>query len=189
MSTTVFIWDPNADAFGHAAMQIDSGPYISWWPNPTPPSGKAGGIRNMFGSYAYVNSMKGDRASEGRAPSWASAPIKNLDEAAMQLWWTKFSGCPKGKERGEFQTNSRYNVLTTSCSGVVFNAMVAGGLHKSFLASAIASSCGGIISPPDVKEIAAALSGEIGFFDTTRFLGLNAVIPSDVRDVARVFAR
>lgn len=188
MSITVFVWDPNADAFGHAAMQIDSGPYISWWPNRDRPTEKGRSLY-MFGSYAYVNSMKRDKAAEGRVPSWASAPITNLDEAAMKLWWTKFSGCPIGKERGEFQTNSRYNVLTTSCSGVVFNAMVAGGLHKNFLASSIASSCGNIVSPPDIKDIASALSGELGFLDTTRFLALNAVVPNDVRDAARVFIR
>ena len=189
MPVTVFVWNPNNDAFGHAAMQIDSGPYISWWPNRDRPTSKGQNVGYMFGSYAYVNSMKGDKEAEGRPPSWASSPIKNLDEETIKIWWNKFSGCPKGKERGEFHTNSRYNVLTTSCSGVVFNAMVAGGLHKNFFASAIAASCGNVISPPDVQKIASALSGELGFWDTTEFLTLNSVMPNDARDIARLFTR
>lgn len=182
---TVFVWDPAVDMYGHASMHIQDGPYISWWPGEQTVGKKGSKGGAMLGSYAFVNSMRGDKSSEGRPPTWASAPITCLDEEAIKTWWSKFSGCPPDKLKGEFQTSATYNVLTTSCSGVVFRALVAGGLRKHGLASAIAANLGGVVSPEDVKDVASALSGEMGFWDTARFMAIDAVVPGDARDIVK----
>ena len=189
MAITVFVWNPHVDMYGHASMHIQNGPYISWWPTANASNAKGRNISTMVGSYAFVNTIRDDKASEGRSPSWASAPITCLDEEAIKLWWIKFSGCPKDKESGGFQTTSNYNVLTTSCSGVVFRALAEGGLHKQWLASTIAQNLGTVISPPDIKDLASALSGEMGIWDTAQFMAIDAIAPGDVRDAARYLGR
>lgn len=189
MSITVFVWEPHVDMYGHASMHIKDGPYISWWPTSAASTDLGRKTHPMLGSYAFVNSMRQDKASERRPPSWASAPISCLDEGAIAAWWRLFSGCPPNKARGGFQTASTYNVLTTSCSGVVFRALVEGGLRRHWMASSIAADLGAVISPADIKDLASALSGEMGFWDTAGFMALDSLAPGDVRDVVRYLAR
>lgn len=189
MPITVFTWDPHVDMYGHASMHIHNGPYISWWPTSTASTTAGRKISPMFGSYAYVNNMKGDKASEGRPPSWASAPITCLDEQAIEKWWRLFSGCAPGQEAGAFKTTATYNVLTTSCSGVVYRALMEGGARKNWLASSIAQNLGNVISPIDIKDLASALSGELGFWDTTKFMLTDAVLPGDIKDAVRYLGR
>ena len=84
MAAIVFIWKPHVDNFGHAALHVHNGPYISWWPSGTPASPSAKG--SMFGSQAAASSMRSDKASEGnRIPDWAGGPIKGLDEDKIKL--------------------------------------------------------------------------------------------------------
>ena len=87
MTITVFVWDPHVDMYGHASLHVRDGPYISWWPSPqTEGAGTKLGT-SMLGSRAIASSMRQDKLSEKRIPSWASAPIDCLDEGAISTWW------------------------------------------------------------------------------------------------------
>lgn len=179
MAITVFVWDAHVDMYGHASLSIDGGAYVSWWP-----SGELEGKghtkgNGMLGSRAMASTMKTDKRSEKRIPSWASAPITCLDEDAIGQWWGQQSGRSGtlADEKRDTRSNGRYNVLTSSCAGKVFEALVVGGLHKNPAADAIAGQLGLVISPNDIQDLAAALSGELGFWDTAKF-----AIPTDVRN-------
>ncbi len=179
MTITVFVWDPHVDMYGHASLSVQNGPYISWWPSKQTEGAGAKVGTGMFGSRAIASSMKRDKLNEKRVPSWASAPISCLDEKAISDWWKKLSG-RAGQPIDEKTPNlssGRYNVLTTSCAGVVFEAMVVGGLHKNALASAVASRLGTVVAPNDLKDIADALSGQFGTLDAVKYL-----VPTDVRN-------
>lgn len=179
MAITVFVWDPHVDMYGHASLSVQDGPYISWWPSSQLSGAGAKVGTGMLGSRAVASSMRQDKSSEKRIPSWASAPISCLDEEAIAGWWKKLSG-RSGQpldEKTPKLSNGRYNVLTTSCAGVVFEALVVGGLHKNPLAGALASQLGTVISPDDLKDIADALSGQFGTLSAFKY-----VIPTDVRN-------
>ena len=179
MTITVFVWDPHVDMYGHASLHVRDGPYISWWPSNRVEGAGAKVGTGMLGSRAIASAMRQDKASEKRIPSWASAPIDGLDEAAIAAWWKKLSGrsgLPLDEKTPRF-SNGRYNVLTTSCAGVVFEALVVGGLHKNPMASAVASLLGTVIAPNDLKDIADALSGNFGTLDAVKY-----VVPTDVRN-------
>jgi len=199
VAITVFVWNPSVDAYGHAAMQIAGGPYISWWPSIDLPTISGILTNSMFGSYAYVNTMAEDQGAEKRPPSWASAPITCLDEQAISSWWKKFSGNPRNS--GGYQSLGKYNVLTTSCSGVVYTALLEGGLRRHPMAFAVSANVGAIVSPADVKDVASALSGELGTRSTAKYLQMTAIdylspgqIPvggaiSDLRDAVKYFGK
>lgn len=179
MPITVFVWDPHVDMYGHASLSVDNGPYVSWWPSGQLEGAGAKTGKHLLGSRATASSMRRDKVSEKRVPSWASAPISCLDEQAIALWWKKLSGrsgLPLD-EKSPNLANGRYNVLTTSCAGVVFEALVVGGLHKSALASAVASRLGKIVAPNDLKDVADALSGHFGALHAVKYL-----VPTDVRN-------
>ena len=179
MAITVFVWDPHVDMYGHASLSVHNGPYISWWPSQhTEGLGAKVGL-GMLGSRAIASSMRTDKLNEKRVPSWASAPISCLDEQAISRWWKQLSG-RSGQaldEKSPNLSNGRYNVLTTSCAGVVFEALAVGGLHKSPLASAVASRLGKIVAPNDLKDVADALSGHFGTLNAVKYL-----VPTDVRN-------
>lgn len=180
MSVYVYIWDQHVDMYGHAALSINHSLYISWWPSKAEEGKGSLKGKSIIGSRAISSTMKNDRISEGnRIPSWVSAPIDGLDESSMEMWWYKKIGqkycAPTGKKPS--LTPSRYNVLSTSCSGVVFEALEVGkGFAKFPKAAAIATRAGSVITPINVKDIAAAMSGELGFWDTAKH-----AVPGDMR--------
>ena len=126
----------------------------------------------MFRSDAYASSMEADRIAEGSLPTWASASITCLDEAAIAKWWRLLSG-RSGSRADEKIPNAapggRYDLLYRNCSTVVMEAMKVGGMLKHPEAAAISYSLyNSTVSPLDVRDMASALSGELGFWGMQR---------------------
>ena len=84
MAIIVFVWLPKTGSVGHASM-TGQGFYLSWWPDPNAPHAP-----NSTPDGFYFSGMPGrrlsvgeDKKAEKRIPDYASAPIPELDEAAI----------------------------------------------------------------------------------------------------------
>lgn len=165
MSATAFVWRPYVDNFGHVALKINDGPYISWWPSGTPVGPASKG--SMFGSKAAASSMRKDKQSEGnRVPDWASAPIQGLKEDKIKLWWRDLSphSSHQGPSRhGPVVTNGAYDLRDRQCASVVMEALLVGGISASNNPRAFAiMNNSKIMTPLIVKDIVSAVTGELG---------------------------
>jgi hypothetical protein len=184
MSVTVFVWKPHAGNIGHVTLKVDGGVYVSWWPNPggqgvSPGTlAKKGQVAPMFGSNALASSMAVDIRSEGnRNPDWASAPIKGLDEGAINKWYQQLSPkSPLGPSRHTpLATVGQYSLWNKQCASTVVTALLVGGLGPSRypLAAAILAKVS-YVTPLDVIDIASAMSGEVGTLEAAK----NLITPS-----------
>lgn len=108
---------------GHAAMSLDDGTYISWWPNEavTPESG--------FSSTSFnVHTLEQDLRAEGSSPSLEQS-IRRLHEEVIRGWWVRVA------EKGfaipfTFDNNPKNNFFDlwrTNCSNIVALALRLGG--------------------------------------------------------------
>jgi hypothetical protein len=92
-------------------------------------------------SPGHIHFVNADRLSDS-TPSWASKPIRNLDEGAIIAWWRKIQADPIicygnkkppqkcSNEATNFQpaTNAHYNIMSNSnqCSTTVVAGLLAG---------------------------------------------------------------
>ena len=110
----VYVWMPNEEQYGHAALTLSNGTHISWWPEEEI-SGKKG-MKTKTGPF-YNPSLEDDILSEGRNPD-LTVNIPGLDEAAVMSWWTSLQS-----------SGSKYNVILKNCCHVVLDALTAGGFR------------------------------------------------------------
>lgn len=175
MTVTVFFWQPSLPSVGHVSMAIDGNPYISWWP------------ASKQANAAWAQTFKRDIAMEGRMPTWASEPITCLDDEAMRRWWTKVSGrfdaVANTKQGGQYTQPGAgsYSLMFRNCAHLIVEGLKAGGMMKHAEAAAIAAPLEfKTVTPTDVRDMAIALSGELGLWDQAR---LQMFPPSAARDV------
>jgi hypothetical protein len=141
MPATVFVWDMfkgsagRAPGVGHAALFVESKQgniYVSFWPSMHR-------VDKAIYSPGHIHFVNADRLSDG-TPSWASKPIRNLDEGAIIAWWRKIQADPivnyrnkkpfqkSSNEANNFQpaTNAHYNIMFNQCSTTVVAGLLAG---------------------------------------------------------------
>jgi RHS repeat-associated protein len=109
----VYIWPytgsgPN-DNWGHAALVLNDGTVISWWPGE-PRDMK---IPDIYSAPALPPDLARDQDEEGSRPMIIR--LDNLDEAAIKNWWRKF------------RRSHKWKTLTQNCSTTVAEALDAGG--------------------------------------------------------------
>jgi hypothetical protein len=136
----VYVWDHvrsgNGASWGHAAMLVEQGPYISWWPqaqgrdylvdqdkNPTLAKllGKIIGTTNVYKvRHRAANNYQQDCTTENR-PADTVVLIADgvLDTVAIERWWRGY----------EYETAS-FHVIKKNCSTTVIRALRAGGSDK-----------------------------------------------------------
>lgn len=137
---TVYCWNHvrggQGASWGHSSLQIEGGPYISWWPSDedrsytvdkkkNPMLAKL--MRKFIGTscvykvkHTCNTSLIEDIRAEGERPD-QSAEIADgvLDTNKMSLWWTGY----------QYESAS-YHVIKKNCSTAVIRALRAGGSDK-----------------------------------------------------------
>lgn len=133
MSVNVFTWDmfkfgPHSGV-GHASMHVH-GPqgniYISFWP------AKHATLEAAY-SQGKVHFIRGDKEDDGQ-PSWASKPLRDLNEARIVEFWKAYDSMPGLDYKGSNSANKTktndggkiYNLAIQQCSTVVVGALLAG---------------------------------------------------------------
>lgn len=122
---TLLRWRPHQNSkFGHLALLLDDGTYISFWPDGTP--GKAGGVYS-----GKLHSRQDDLKEYGRDADIKTS-IDNLDEDAIRRWWE------------QEQKNLPWWHWGRSCATEIGHALEAGGMDIDF----------GLIyeSPTDIEQ-------------------------------------
>ena len=113
----VYIWYPSLSAkqVGHAALTLDDGTHISWWPSEKLEGKKSKKNPRDIGSLAE------DIALEGRKPD-TTFTVTGLDEKAIKEWWNAF-----------LDADNKYHLATKHCCHIVMNALKTGGFQcKSY---------------------------------------------------------
>lgn len=137
----VYIWYPTARPiqFGHAALTLDDGTHISWWP-----TGKTEGKKSKKNP-REVGSLDEDIELEGRKPDKAFE-VTSLDETRIKQWWEAL-----------LDTGENYNLATRNCCHIVMNALKAGGfMCKSYAEYAL--------KPRDVESILNDAAAAVALF-------------------------
>jgi hypothetical protein len=129
---TVFVWnmlERSGHRAGHAALLVQR-TYISWWPEDRSDSIHwfRGGRFASFSAPSFNHTIKEDKIAEGRLPSYASPPIRCLNEQKILSWWEnirpKNNSCKISYDENE---NIAYDLTRMSCATIVYKALVAGG--------------------------------------------------------------
>ena len=114
LNAEVYVWNPHVDGYGHAAIKLSDGTYISWWPaGPASSKGEQYWSGRAGGGRTYADDIGPD--GENAAPD-ATYDIGNncLDEARIKTWYnTNFVLNPSPK----------WAVLRNSCSDVAHQAL------------------------------------------------------------------
>ena len=122
----LLIWNQTGSAgkgnWGHVAILLDDGTYISWWPGaPDDPNNpntvyEDGGLH--WARNARLPGYADDVAGEGHGPD-EDIYINSLDEEAMKKWWN------------EFQKNKTWDSYHRNCSNAAMQALQAGGASNN----------------------------------------------------------
>jgi hypothetical protein len=161
---TVLVWYPKPKAVGHAALALESGTYISWWPE-----GEKSGVQSansVSSSISLDKRLEGGKGNPPKIPDYASAPIHGLDEAAIENWWLKVAKRAKVEGHAVRQQPNRisggkYNLFAKNCSDVVLEALLLGGMHKAFpITMAMTNNI--VATPLYIRDLAEAMSGQTG---------------------------
>lgn len=114
MNAEAYVWHPHVDAYGHAAIKLCDGTYISWWP-------VAGGGTDKEqywsgrpgGPHDYATDV--GPGGENRGPDATyDLGCGCLDESKIKTWYDRnFLSSP----------NPRWAVLRNSCSDVAHQAL------------------------------------------------------------------
>jgi RHS repeat-associated protein len=151
----VYIWryTGTKENWGHAAIRLENGTYISWWPGPDNFSGGS----KIFESDAFEPSYARDVQLE-QAPPDVVIRLTNLDEAAIQRWWDDFQ-----------KKTKKWKTVRQNCSTTAAQALKAGGANKrvqGFFEPNL------IWTPEDVRQFAEAIqkagSGVYTIFHVTK---------------------
>jgi hypothetical protein len=116
LNAEVYVWDPHVDGYGHAAIKLSNGSYISWWPAGRGTTKQQYWTGRPGGGHSYDDDIGPD--GEGKGPDHTYDLGTNcLDEAAMWKWYnTNFAGA----------SDPKWSVLRNSCSDVAHQAINAG---------------------------------------------------------------
>jgi hypothetical protein len=114
LNAEVYIWNPHVDGYGHAAIKLCDGTYISWWP--------AGGATSKAeqywsgrpgGPHSYADDIGPGGESKGPDATY-DLGCNCLDEDRIKKWYDKnFISNPTPK----------WAVLKNSCSDVAHQAL------------------------------------------------------------------
>jgi RHS repeat-associated protein len=123
---TVYVWRPRpGDAFGHAAMILDDGTNISWWPEDTSTRTPKKPCDCDKDNYIYtapnipdqkVLDGQGSALALEEHPPDAVIHLTLLNEKNILAWWDKYKA-----------NNHTWGSLSPNCSTIVAEAMLAGG--------------------------------------------------------------
>ena len=129
----VYIWYPSLRPIqvGHAAITLDDGTHISWWP-----SGKTEGKKSKKNP-REIGSLSEDIDLEGRRPD-VTFQVTGLNEGAIKAWWEAF-----------LDAGEKYDLRIRNCCHIVMNALKAGG----FKCRAYAEN---LLKPRDVESLVKA---------------------------------
>ena len=116
---------------GHAAITLDDGTHISWWP-----SGKTEGKKSKKNP-REIGSLSEDIDFEGRSPD-VTFQVTGLNEGTIKAWWEAF-----------LDAGEKYDLCIRNCCHIVMNALKAGG----FKCRAYAEN---LLMPRDVESLVKA---------------------------------
>jgi hypothetical protein len=111
---------------GHAAMSLDDGTYMSWWPS------EAVSPDTDFSSVSFrVHSLEDDLRAEGAKPS-LEEKIGGLHEDVIRSWWVRVAekgfAIPFTLENNP--ASNFFSLWRTNCSNIVALALRLGGGDK-----------------------------------------------------------
>ena len=119
MDAEAYVWNPHVDGYGHAAIKLCDGTYISWW--PTTSAGSATSKEQYWsgrpgGGNTYADDI--GPGGEGKGPDVTyNLGCDCLDEKGIRDWYSKnFTSSPDPK----------WSVLRNSCSDVAHQALNVG---------------------------------------------------------------
>ena len=144
----VYVWPPADGRYGHAAIKLDNGTYISWWPQS---NNRNYGFLNWgypFNSYsvpAIPNRPFGNDVKDEGNNQPNKTRIDGLDEGAIQKWWDTFRNDP----------SSRWCTASGNCSTTAADALKAGGADVDW--PDIGKAHNAIWTPNDVQKFADAI--------------------------------
>ena len=122
----VLVWNSNGSAgkgtnWGHAAILLDDGTYISWWPgaadDPSNPNTVVEDGGKHFARNARDANYGEDVSGEGHGPD-EDVYINTADEAAIRKWWA------------EFKKDKVWDSFNRNCSDAVMDALKTGGAER-----------------------------------------------------------
>jgi RHS repeat-associated protein len=141
----VYIWTYRGKntAWGHAALKLDDGTYISWWPQ-----GENREPKLLLPMVYEVTARpdqtyEWDRLLEGQPPDQVIR-LSGLDEKAILDWWVKFR-----------KRENKWKTVSQNCSTVVVEAVKAGGADVSWTSTWDAHNL--MWTPADVEKYAKAV--------------------------------
>lgn len=112
----LYVWTPKNGDWGHAALMLEDGTYISWWPQNYDRSYPLTEALPWFNAPAIENdTFTSDDQTEG-FQNQHKIHLDNLDETAIKDWWQKFKA-----------SHGRWDSATQNCSTTVYEALQAGG--------------------------------------------------------------
>ncbi len=136
--TWVYIWSHSrSTSWGHSSLQVEGGPYISWWPSldedrvytidvkKHPTLGSI--MKSLIGTtnvykvkHRCQESFIADVMAEGRQPQYKVRLADGvLDTDAIQKWW-----------KGYNYEKASYHSIKKNCSTTVIRALRAGGSDR-----------------------------------------------------------
>ncbi len=110
----VFLWNPHADAYGHAALELCDKTYIRWWPT---------NVKKSFPTLKRPGtahpSLQSDITAEGNVQPTYTIDLgcNCFDEAAISKWFA---------DNYTNNANAQWGFLVNNCSTVAAGAMAAG---------------------------------------------------------------
>lgn len=106
----------------------------------------------MLGDSEGVERVKFRPADEFyHIPSLADGALHGLDDTAIVEWWTDMNvQLKKAIDKGEYNKNAYYNLITHNCSDIIIQALIHGGGNKFY-----PSLAGWGIVTPDYVDKAA----------------------------------
>jgi hypothetical protein len=113
MNSEAYVWYPHVDGFGHAALKLCDGTYISWWPGGVGDKKQQYWTGRPGAPHSYAVDL--GPAGENHPPDATyDLGCNCLDENAIKTWYSKnFLSNP----------NPKWSVLRNSCSDVAHQAL------------------------------------------------------------------
>jgi len=110
----IYLWKPSSSvSFGHIAMELQDGTFISFWPNKE--SGKS--IPKKQREAKYFSSLEDEIFQTPGIfhPPSETLFLNNFDQTAIAQWFVAFK-----------ENNADWHVLFNSCSSTVFSGLCVG---------------------------------------------------------------
>lgn len=124
---------------GHAALTLDDGTHISWWP-----TGKTE-VKKSKKNPREVGSLDEDIELEGRKPDKVFE-VTSLDETRIKQWWEAL-----------LDDGEKYNLAFRNCCHIVMKALKAGGFKCKWYNE-------NLLMPHDVESILNDAAAAVAIF-------------------------